>query len=177
MPILYEGPLLSPYLNGYLDDDMDMFVSLQDGSTLYDGDFRLVKFQPPQILVDFVKQNGLEDRYYAETPFTLDAEESSWGVLNMILTQKLRRDMTWALCSDVEQLQSLAFPISDFDRYFSVVDRFKVLSNITFELDRELHQNEEESLLPEVLTLQKQVVLNQLLEERTRHLDKMIIFV
>ncbi|KAG0289001.1 hypothetical protein BGZ96_007333 [Linnemannia gamsii] len=44
----------------------------------------------------------------------------------------LQRDLTWALCANAERIQSLVIPLSDIDRYRSLVCRFKILSDVGF---------------------------------------------
>jgi hypothetical protein len=87
----------------------------------------------------------------------------------------LRKDFTWFLCTNnAEHIRSVVIPLSDISRYFSLVGRLKVLSNITFfiDLQLQLHNRERSRFSPQELeTLERQ------LEDRARHLDEMIRFV
>ncbi|KAF9151858.1 hypothetical protein BG015_006130 [Linnemannia schmuckeri] len=83
-------------------------------------------------------------------------------------------DSRTALCSNVERIKSLTIPLSDIGRYSSLVDRFEALTNVTFQLDRQL--SEEDADMDEI-TAEELTVLNQQRDERKQHLDQMVLFV
>ncbi|KAF9151857.1 hypothetical protein BG015_006129 [Linnemannia schmuckeri] len=149
-------------------------VRVQYCSDLSQGRLFDERNPPSQELVDYMTEQGLEGRYFAEAPLTRLAEDTRWRVCNNALTQDIRRDLTWALCSNPEHVRSLVIPISDIARYLTLVCRFKILSDVTFALNRQLH-NEDVDLND--LTPEERTVLDQQLKERARHLDQMILFV
>ncbi|KAF9536174.1 hypothetical protein EC957_012263, partial [Mortierella hygrophila] len=153
---------------------LSISVSLHLCVILYEGDFFKPNHQPPQKLVDFVKEHGLKDRYIAETPLGRVSEESHWSIVTMALNRELRRDLTWALCSEVERIRILTIPLSDIGRYLSLVDRFESLRDVTFQLDR--HLSDEDANMDEI-TPEELAVHNQQRDERVQHLDQMVLFV
>ncbi|KAF9122882.1 hypothetical protein BG015_005452, partial [Linnemannia schmuckeri] len=166
-------------------------ISLHSCSDAYDGDFHQVdEFRqaddfnrlyllrkygpPPQRLVDFVKKHGLRDRYVTEAPLARLLREKPGETFVKALDRELRRDLTWALCSNLERLRFLTIPISDIDRFLPLVDRLKALSSVKFELDRRLFDPYVD--LKE-LTPEQRTVLDHQRDERKQHLDKMVLFV
>ncbi|KAG0279884.1 hypothetical protein BGZ95_011987 [Linnemannia exigua] len=53
------------------------------------------------------------------------------GKLKGFLEDQLLRDLTWALC-DPGNLQELALPLTEVERYLDVLDRFSRLSSVVF---------------------------------------------
>jgi len=52
------------------------------------------------------------------------------------VTMRLRRDLTWTVCSPIfEQIEELAIPLSDMNRYLDVVHRFQSLKVVQFTMD------------------------------------------
>ncbi|KFH71344.1 hypothetical protein MVEG_01644 [Podila verticillata NRRL 6337] len=52
------------------------------------------------------------------------------------LRMEIHREATWILCQPVlEQLQSIAIPLSDIERYLESIARFPSLNSVTFKLD------------------------------------------
>lgn len=141
---------------------------------LFQGELFDKNDPPSQELVDYVLQNGLESRYFAEAPFARLIDDSRKEVCHSALTQEIRRDLTWALCSNPERIKSLVIPISDIGRFLTLVGRFQALSDVVFALDRQLHDNDVDL---DDMTSEERTVLDIQLEERTRHLDQMILFV
>jgi hypothetical protein len=86
----------------------------------------------------------------------------------------LRKDLTWALCANAEKIKDLVIPISDITRYLGQTYRFKVLSDVTFLLDRDTNHT-----IPSgrELSTQEQEEKNAQRTERTRHLEEMVSFV
>ncbi|KAG0046311.1 hypothetical protein BGZ83_008510, partial [Gryganskiella cystojenkinii] len=84
--------------------------------------------------------DGLRDDHLLFPPMfkvghTKGAADFRYGAL----TGALRRDLTWTICSSVfEQVQSLAIPLSDMDRYLDSVERFHSLRSVTFIMDEML---------------------------------------
>ncbi|KAF9118125.1 hypothetical protein BGX30_004812 [Mortierella sp. GBA39] len=151
-----------------------IIVSLHRCVSLYEGDFFKANHQPPQKLVDFVKEHGLKDRYIAETPLGRVSDESHWSIVTLALNRELRRDLTWALCSDVEHIRILTIPLSDIGRYSSLVNRFESLRDVTFQLDRYLS---DEGANMDEITPEELAVHIQQRDERVQHLDQMVLFV
>ncbi|KAF9136051.1 hypothetical protein BGW39_008014 [Mortierella sp. 14UC] len=149
-------------------------ISLTHCYGLFDGEFHDNNNSAPRILVDYVEQNGLEDRYRAEEPLVKILEDAYWNILFLSVSRDLRRDLTWAFCSDVERVKSLSICLKDIGRYLPLVDRLKVLSSVTFLLDRKLN---DVNLIRKELTPQQWAVLDQQRQEQTRHLDQMLVFV
>ncbi|KAF9902140.1 hypothetical protein EC991_005253 [Linnemannia zychae] len=142
---------------------------------LYECEYHKAHNRPPRKLVDFAEKNGLKARYCLETPLSRVDRESCWDVLAAGLTRDLRRDLTWALCSnDLRRIKSLSIPLTDIDRYLSVVTQFKSLTDVFFVLEQRLP---DDNLDLSGLTLQERAALNKQLYARTRHLDLMILFV
>ncbi|KAG0058590.1 hypothetical protein BGZ89_001156 [Linnemannia elongata] len=227
LPILYEGSLLRPILNGYCEtslvllrrlklistlllgvpkthitdllratyfqdsvdgDDQEQFpapfapyhsfartFSLRESNNLFEGSFGDKDDQPPQRLIDSVQQKGLEDRYIAEAPLDRINNQGPWSSVTTGLIQELRRDLTWALSSNLEGFNFLWIPISDVSRYLPLVNRFKHLSHVSFNLDRELLVRDARDI--DDLTAQERRVLIQQRDERIQHLNQMIVFV
>lgn len=153
-----------------------MFVtsaSLTHCGGLLEGQFHCPDLLPSRTLVDFVKQNGLKERYFDEEPLAPVVEAMQWDTLHLGISLDLRRDLTWALCSEVERVKSLSISLTDIGRYLPLVPRFKSLSNVNFLLDRKM-KNTVDAV---VLTPRQLKLLDQRREERTLHLDQMIAFV
>ncbi|KAK5821516.1 hypothetical protein F5H01DRAFT_337322, partial [Linnemannia elongata] len=162
-------------------------VSLSRCNDAFDGDFRQIddfrednfRFHqddgpPSQRLLDFVKEHGLKDRYTIEAPLAKRLHDRPGDTFTNAINRELRRDLTWALCSDIERLRYLEIPVSDIDRYLPLVDKFKALSRVRFELDRRLFSTH---INLERLTPEQRTVLTHQREERRRHLDQMVLFV
>lgn len=73
-------------------------VSIHCYVSLYEGDFFKPNHQPPQKLVNFVREHGLKAKYIAETPLGRVSDESHWSIVTLALSRELCRDLTWALC-------------------------------------------------------------------------------
>ncbi|KAG0310386.1 hypothetical protein BGZ97_012595 [Linnemannia gamsii] len=74
----------------------------------------------------------------------------------------------------MEHVRYLEIPVSDIDRYLPLADRFKALSEMKSVLDRRLfdaHINLDD------LTPEQHAILTQQRDERTKHLDQMVLFV
>ncbi|OAQ21994.1 hypothetical protein K457DRAFT_37379, partial [Linnemannia elongata AG-77] len=168
-------------------------VSLSRCNDAFDGDFRQIydfrqiddfrednfRFHqddgpPSQRLLDFVKEHGLKDRYTIEAPLAKRLHDRPGDNFTNAINRELRRDLTWALCSDIERLRHIEIPVSDIDRYLPLVDKFKALSRVRFELDRPLFPTH---INLERLTPEQRTVLTHQREERRRHLDQMVLFV
>ncbi|KAH7038718.1 hypothetical protein BKA57DRAFT_509471 [Linnemannia elongata] len=152
-----------------------------DGSFLQIDGFREDYFRfhqdngpPSQKLLDFVKDHGLKDRYAIEAPLAGLLLEGRFITFTNTINRELRRDLTWALCSDVERLRYLDIPVSDIGRYLPLVDQLKALLKVRFELDRRLFPTRVDL---EELTPEQRTVLNHQRDERKQHLDQMVLFV
>ncbi|KAG0288994.1 hypothetical protein BGZ96_007326 [Linnemannia gamsii] len=87
----------------------------------------------------------------------------------------LRKDFTWILCTtNAEHIRSVVIPLSDILRYFSLIGRFKTLSNITFSFNPRLQLNER---MRSRLSPQQLQILDRQMNDQTQHLDEMIRFV
>ncbi|KAK3845569.1 MAG: hypothetical protein J3R72DRAFT_436080 [Linnemannia gamsii] len=100
----------------------------------------------------------------------LDRED----IITLSVARDLRRDLAWALCTNAERIQRLSIPLSDMSCYLTIVDRFKVLSDVTFVLDRDVLLDERQT---SELSGLDQEALTRLQTERVRHLEEMILFV
>ncbi|KAK5821527.1 hypothetical protein F5H01DRAFT_411275 [Linnemannia elongata] len=129
---------------------------------------------PSQRLLDFVRDHKLKERYATEAPLGRLLLERTGDTFTIAINREIHRDLTWALCWDVECLRYLVIPVSDIDRYLPLVDKFKALSMVKFELDRRLFPS---SINLEELTPEQLTVLNLQRDERKRHLDQMVLFV
>ncbi|KAF9080351.1 hypothetical protein BGX23_002282 [Mortierella sp. AD031] len=89
----------------------------------------------------FAERTGLKHRYLDEEPFSRFIRFQYEVVIAVAASRDLHRDLTWALCSNAEHIQTLGIPLSDI----SVIWLSSIGSR---------HQ-----------------------EERTRHLEEMIVFV
>ncbi|KAF9093068.1 hypothetical protein BGX29_010122 [Mortierella sp. GBA35] len=89
----------------------------------------------------FAERTGLKHRYLDEEPFSRFIRFQYEVVIAVAASRDLRRDLTWALCSNAEHIQTLGIPLLDI----SVIWLSSIGSR---------HQ-----------------------EERTRHLEEMIVFV
>ncbi|KAK3824158.1 MAG: hypothetical protein JOS17DRAFT_752122 [Linnemannia elongata] len=129
---------------------------------------------PSQRLLDFVNDHGLKDRYATEAPLAELLHDIPKETLTKAINREIRKDLTWALCSDVGRVRSLEIPLSDIGRYLPLVDQFRSLSKVRFELDRRLFDADVDL---EELTPEQRTLLNHQRNERKQHLDQMILFV
>ncbi|KAF9094541.1 hypothetical protein BGX29_009468 [Mortierella sp. GBA35] len=83
----------------------------------------------PEFLA-FLQQTGLKDWYLADEPFRRFIWGSRESIVVDAVAEALRRDFTWALCSNAEHIQILTISVSGVSRYLSIVRWFKVLSNL-----------------------------------------------
>ncbi|KAG0205789.1 hypothetical protein BGX33_007748 [Mortierella sp. NVP41] len=127
----------------------------------------------PEFLA-FLQQTGLKDWYLADEPFRRFIWGSRESIVVDAVAEALRRDFTWALCSNAEHIQILTISVSGVLRYLSIVRRFKVLSNIVFQLDRTL-TNDLSGV--DVMAVKEKEVLSRHQEGRARYLDEMVLFV
>ncbi|KAF9305121.1 hypothetical protein BGZ74_011328 [Mortierella antarctica] len=99
-------------------------------------------------LSQYMEQHGLKQEYRTaqeEIPFNW-AEMSVQSTDNFIvnhLNMVLRRELSWVLCRPIlDQLQSVAIPISGLDQYLDNVERFSSLQLIVFVLDEWLQSQD-----------------------------------
>ncbi|KAK5821532.1 hypothetical protein F5H01DRAFT_403405 [Linnemannia elongata] len=88
---------------------------------------------------DHLEHRGQTGRYLLEeVPVNIPIERRQYFNLTArAATRELRRDLTWALClANVEHIKELVIPIMDITRYVALVPRLKVLSKVTFLLDK-----------------------------------------
>ncbi|KAF9924975.1 hypothetical protein FBU30_005169 [Linnemannia zychae] len=149
-------------------------ITLHNCGSLYEGEFYQPHRQPPQKFRDYVDQHGLMDRYYAEAPLARLTDESYPSILTITIMNELRKDLTWALCTNMERISFISIAISDIGRYLTLINQFKALTAVNFILERHLH---DEHVNLDELTSMEQTILAQQLNERTRHLEQMIVFV
>ncbi|KAG0056708.1 hypothetical protein BGZ89_002056 [Linnemannia elongata] len=155
---------------GNCNDAFDGDFSRFEGSR---GEFFL-NGAPSQRLLDFVEDHKLMDRYVTEASLAKLSYKSHWTILTDAINRELRRDLTWALCSNMERLKYFEIPLSDIDRYLPLVEKFKALSKLRFELDRRLFPTRIDI---DELTPEQRTILNHQRAERKRHLDQMLLFV
>ncbi|KAG0202347.1 hypothetical protein BGX33_009762 [Mortierella sp. NVP41] len=102
----------------------------------------------------FAERTGLKHRYLDEEPFSRFI--------------RFQYEVVIAVAAN------LGHPPLGYLRYMAVIDRFKVLSDVVFQLDRTLMRG----LQPwEELNTDELELLSRHQEERTRHLEEMIVFV
>ncbi|KAF9094540.1 hypothetical protein BGX29_009467 [Mortierella sp. GBA35] len=103
------------------------------------------------------------DGYLAEEVYGQLDFDSLEEIIACAAARDLRKDLTFALCADAEHIRILAIPISDISRYLLLAHRFKVLSGVTFLLDRDIACTLKRG---EVLTPEEETVLERHREER-----------
>ncbi|KAK3824174.1 MAG: hypothetical protein JOS17DRAFT_752141 [Linnemannia elongata] len=125
---------------------------------------------------DYLRRTGRADRYRAGEPWEHyicgSQEESRFFARSA--EREIRRDLAWALCySNAERIQTLHLPISDIDRYLTLVPRLKVLGSVVFQIDKITSTpNHWEGVTSE----EKECGI-RLKEDRARHLEEMLSFV
>ncbi|KAG0355907.1 hypothetical protein BG005_005173 [Podila minutissima] len=99
-------------------------------------------------LSQYMEQHGLKQEYRTaleEIPFNW-AEMSVQSTDRFIvdhLNMVLRRELSWVLCRPIlDQLQSVAIPVSGLDQYLDNVERFSSLQLIVFVLDEWLQRQD-----------------------------------
>ncbi|KAK3845583.1 MAG: hypothetical protein J3R72DRAFT_521151 [Linnemannia gamsii] len=126
---------------------------------------------------DFLNRTGRVDQYRTEEPrpHYLWNNSGEKEFMKRTVERLIRRDLTWAMCyPKAEQIQTLHLPLSDVDRYLTLIPRFKILSEATFHLDRTLSVPSELNVR---MTPKEEEVLASLKEDRSRNLEQMILFV
>ncbi|KAF9911500.1 hypothetical protein EC991_003302 [Linnemannia zychae] len=124
-----DSPFLSDYLAHIRHLDLDCMSS---------GDNRAshnIKISPS--LRAYIQ--GSEYKKMCALDQTLEAlldNEGCHNVLVWCLWPVLRREVTWIIARPIlEQLRSLAIPVSDITRYFGAIDRLGHLEHVRFLLD------------------------------------------
>lgn len=119
----------------------------------------------------FLEEHGYARRYVLDEVSVRLHVMSEQSVVSNDACRELRRDFNWALCGvSAERIQSVVIPISQVSCYLALLGRFKVLSGVTFLLDRNLLGND--------FSLQKdQEIMAKRKVERTQHLEEMLSFV
>ncbi|KAK3824165.1 MAG: hypothetical protein JOS17DRAFT_270126 [Linnemannia elongata] len=129
---------------------------------------------------DFMKRTGRADKALAEEPCRRAFPSPLWGlteksIVSNVAELQLRQDLTWALCfSNAECIQTLYISIADIGRYMTLVPRLKVLSDVNFQLDRNITMP---SVPEHEWTLEERTLLARLEEDRKRQFEEMIMFV
>ncbi|KAG0356838.1 hypothetical protein BGX24_006341, partial [Mortierella sp. AD032] len=95
-------------------------------------------------------------------------------VIHLGAARDLRRDLTWALSVNAENIRSIVIPLADLARYLEQVHRFKVLADVTFLIDRDLRYSQRNG---RELSTQDQEMLRFQRIERIRHYEEMLSFV
>ncbi|KAG9069519.1 hypothetical protein KI688_010422 [Linnemannia hyalina] len=132
-------------------------ISLSNCNDAFDGDLRQI--------------DEFRDDYFSQD----DGSPPSQRLLDFVKDHRLlRRDLTWALCSDVERLRFLEIPVSDIDRYLPLIDQLKALTKVRFELNRWLFPTNVDL---DELTPEQRTILSHQRDERKQHLDQMVLFV
>ncbi|KAG9069510.1 hypothetical protein KI688_010413 [Linnemannia hyalina] len=132
-------------------------ISLSNCNDAFDGDLRQI--------------DEFRDDYFSQD----DDSPPSQRLLDFVKDHRLlRRDLTWALCSDVERLRFLEIPVSDIDRYLPLIDQLKALTKVRFELNRWLFPTNVDL---DELTPEQRTILSHQRDERKQHLDQMVLFV
>ncbi|KAG0058591.1 hypothetical protein BGZ89_001157 [Linnemannia elongata] len=88
---------------------------------------------------DHLEHRRQTGRYLLEeVPVNIPIEQRQcFDLTARAATRELRSDLTWALClANVEHIKELVIPIMDITRYVALVPRLKVLSKVTFLLDK-----------------------------------------
>ncbi|KAK3821521.1 MAG: hypothetical protein J3Q66DRAFT_333502 [Benniella sp.] len=116
-------------------------------------------------------QYRLQDLKLEDNPF-LTAHN---GPEVIYLSVDLRVQLTWALCSPIlENIQSLVIPLSDIQRYNTVIQRFKSLNKVIFKLDRKLSY---QPFIETDLQIEQPALFAQIQRKRTEAYEGMISFV
>ncbi|KAF8934741.1 hypothetical protein BGZ47_010223 [Haplosporangium gracile] len=88
-------------------------------------------------LSDELERGGHAKRYLIENVNNRIRYKQEITVIACGAAGDLRKDLTWALCANAGGIRTLVIPISDISRYLEQVHRFKVLSDVTFLLDKD----------------------------------------
>ncbi|KAF9151854.1 hypothetical protein BG015_006126 [Linnemannia schmuckeri] len=88
-------------------------------------------------LNDELDHGGHVKRYLVEDVNNCIHYKQESTVIARGAAEDLRKDLTWALCANTEGIRTLVIPVSDISRYLEQVHRFKVLSDVTFLLDKD----------------------------------------
>ncbi|KAK3845596.1 MAG: hypothetical protein J3R72DRAFT_521161 [Linnemannia gamsii] len=95
-------------------------------------------------------------------------------VIHLGTARDLRRDLTWALSVNAENIRALTIPLADLARYLEQVHRFKVLADVTFLIDRDLRYFQRNG---RELGTQDQEMLRFQRTQRIRQYEDMLSFV
>lgn len=91
------------------------------------------------------------------------------------LNEDINRELTWSLCNTIlEQLQGIVIPLTDIDRYLSLVPRLSSLQSVTFFLDGTAGWFEGEY---DDLSNEQQEMVRQRKTKRMHDLDAAVEFV
>ncbi|KAG9069509.1 hypothetical protein KI688_010412 [Linnemannia hyalina] len=118
------------------------FVTKIDPSDYWvpgNGNFFNMTLADRTTLKNHLEHRGQTGRYLLEeVPVNIPMEQQQhFDLAARAATRELRSDLTWALCfANAEHIQELLIPIMDITRYVALVPRLKVLSKVTFLLDK-----------------------------------------
>ncbi|KAG0295210.1 hypothetical protein BGZ96_012312 [Linnemannia gamsii] len=159
-PVSEENPLplFAPYYSFVTE------VSFAQCHQVFEAIFDCVIRQPEPGFVEYFVMSELEERFIAEDPLARADGEDEWFIVAYGYDRQVAADLTWALYSNAEHIKTLTIPLSDIERYLQQLQRFKILTTITFHLDGRVFDLEE-SLRSE-LTTQESAGFDILLENR-----------
>ncbi|KAF9920704.1 hypothetical protein FBU30_009372, partial [Linnemannia zychae] len=126
---------------------------------------------------DFLQKTGRVDRYKQEDPiqYKLWKRVENQRFFIEAAAREIRQELTWVFCSaNAEQIRTLHISIADIGRYKALIPRLKLLSDIGFQIDRNLKSLPGSSF---EWTEDESAMLVKLKEDRTRHLEDMLQFV
>ncbi|KAF9305120.1 hypothetical protein BGZ74_011327 [Mortierella antarctica] len=131
-------------------------------------------------LSQYMEQHGLKQEYRTaleEIPFNRASEDllPTDSLIISYLNMVLRRELSWVLCHPIlDQLQSIAIPVSNLGPYLEAMDCLFSLKSIVFVFDDLLQPSEDflDSLTEEYIEKSRQIR-----EKCSRTLDLMVEFV
>ncbi|KAG0278682.1 hypothetical protein BGZ95_003410 [Linnemannia exigua] len=89
--------------------------------------------------VEYLNQHGKTIRYLLEEISVNIQDKDQQVVIYEAAARELRSELIWALCeANAGRIKELVIPIMDISRYISLVPRLKVLSEVTFLMDKGL---------------------------------------
>ncbi|KAK3845589.1 MAG: hypothetical protein J3R72DRAFT_472464 [Linnemannia gamsii] len=118
--------------------------------------------------------SGLSEQYQAEGVNDRLKYYDADKVIHLGTARDLRRDLTWALSVNAENIRALTIPLADLARYLEQVHRFKVLADVTFLIDRDLRYFQRNG---RELGTQDQEMLRFQRTQRIRQYEDMLSFV
>ncbi|KAF9902131.1 hypothetical protein EC991_005244 [Linnemannia zychae] len=87
----------------------------------------------------YLEKYGMTNRYICEEIPLILRYQQEHILVSKAAARELRSELIWTLCeANAERVKHVAIPIMDISRYVSSTCRFKILSSVTFLLDKGL---------------------------------------